>query len=211
MAFSKYLNGAWQEADDANRYEDGAWVRCDNAYRYQDGAWQEALEVEPFYLIKNGAYQVDFTEIPFWKTEGSSTVTESPSSGYVEIYTKSSGMLAIITTDLINLKKYKQINIEATAQIYLDSTSYENNAVVGAYPTIPESIVTGSPAKPRDDCMMYHSFYRLKGTISSAHKTANATVDISNLNQYGHLYMGITSWNMSNEFSRLRIYNLWLS
>lgn len=211
MAFNKYLDGAWKESDGAKRYENGAWVDCDNAYRYENGAWVESLEVEPLYLIKDGAYQVDFTEIPFWNTVGSSTVTESPSNGYVEIYTKSSGMKAIITTDAINLKRYNTINIDADAQIYLASSSYENHARTGAFPSIPQSIVTGSPAAERPECMMYHSFYKYTGSITTSYKNADATVDISSLKESGHIYMGITSWNMTSEYSRLRIKNLWLS
>ena len=211
MAFSKYLDEAWQEADSGKRYEDGAWVDCDNAYRYEDEAWQEALSVEPLYLIKDGVYQVDFTEIPYWETMSYSEVTENPTNGYVQIQTQGYSMRAIITTDAINLKRYNTINIEADAQIKLASVSYENHATTGVYPEIPETITTGNPAKKREGCLLYHFFYTMRGQITTAFKTANAAVDISNIDQDGHIFMGTTSWNLSDEYSKLRIKNLWLS
>ena len=211
MAFNKYVNGAWQEADGAKRYASGAWTDCDNAYRYESGAWEEALEVEPLYLIKNGAYQVAFTEIPLWKNMTDSTVTQKPSNGYVEIVTDGLDMRAIITTDEINLKRYKQINIEADAQIYLGSSSYENHAVTGVYSELPATIATGDKATVRDECLLYNKFYTMTGKITTVFNTANATVDISGIKQDGHVFMGITSWNLNTEYSKLRIKNLWLS
>lgn len=48
MAFNKYANGAWQEAETENRYADGAWQECESAKRYISGAWQEAWSALKF-------------------------------------------------------------------------------------------------------------------------------------------------------------------
>ena len=41
MAFDKYVNGAWKEADTSHRYTNGAWQEIDSAKRYVSGAWTE--------------------------------------------------------------------------------------------------------------------------------------------------------------------------
>ena len=41
MAFNRYTNGAWQEAETAHRYASGAWQEADSAKRYISGAWTE--------------------------------------------------------------------------------------------------------------------------------------------------------------------------
>lgn len=60
MAFNKYVNGAWQEAESAKRYANGAWVECETAKRYKDGAWQEvwtnAIRFLKNGVLMNGAY-----------------------------------------------------------------------------------------------------------------------------------------------------------
>ena len=59
MAFNKYANGAWQEAETANRYANGAWQECEVAHRYINGAWQEvwtnAIRFLKDGVLKNGA------------------------------------------------------------------------------------------------------------------------------------------------------------
>lgn len=53
MAFNRYANGAWQEAETAKRYADGAWQECETAKRYISGAWTEVW-TNKFYLLKAG-------------------------------------------------------------------------------------------------------------------------------------------------------------
>ena len=59
MAFNKYANGAWQEAETAKRYANGAWQECESAKRYVNGAWQEvwtnAIRFLKDGVLRNGA------------------------------------------------------------------------------------------------------------------------------------------------------------
>ena len=60
MAFNKYANGAWQEAETANRYADGAWQECEVAHRHINGAWEEVWVAikymsETNYSLPSGA------------------------------------------------------------------------------------------------------------------------------------------------------------
>ena len=86
MAFDKYKNGAWQEAETAKRYANGAWQECDSAKRYISGAWQEIWSALKF----TGSTHT--TKTGFGGLSNSSTSGEclfymvEQDSGYVEVW-----------------------------------------------------------------------------------------------------------------------------
>lgn len=206
------VDGAWQEEPAFRINIDEAWQDAPSARVYDDGAWQEILTPEPLYLIKDGVYQVDFTEVPYWKnSSGNGAVTENASAGYVQIATDGMDMPAIITTDAINLTRYKTLNIDATAQIYLYDKTLYNHAAAGVYESVPSSIMTGTSAALREGNLLHKQFYSFTGSKTTSFKDADGAVDISSVNQEGHIYIGISSWNYSDDYSKLRIMNLWLS
>lgn len=215
MALKKYNNGTWENIRTIKRYSNGEWINCSFAKRYVNGEWKTVYPTE-YYLIKNGAYVVDFTVIPLWKEMAGGVLTDNVtinSAGYINIYNKGySDMATLITVDAIDLSGYSAINIEAEAQVCLVNSTHENWARMGAFSSIPEACMTGGSVKYSSGILVYHGFYQFTGASSSnSYFAANGTKDISSINTPGHIFVDITCWNYDSEFSNLRIKNLWLS
>lgn len=217
MAVKRYEKDAWKNISSVKRYSNGAWVNCSFVKKYINGAWVTVYPTE-YYLIKDGVFNVDFSIIPLWKEQVLSdliqdNVTVDSVNGYVNL--KNTGYSdegSLITTEAIDLTPYTQLNVEAEAQMYLASATYENWARFGAFSSIPEAVMTGSSAKYSNELLTGGGFYSFTGTANSTtYYAANGTRSLADINTTGHIFIDITSWNIGTEYSNLRIKNLWLS
>lgn len=109
MAFNKYANGAWQEAETAKRYANGAWVECETAKRYISGAWQEvwtnAIRFLKNGVLMNGAF--------IWmgvSTQVSGAIKATTS----DIYEDAQFINFYLTSDMVGKKLY----VKASSNVY---------------------------------------------------------------------------------------------
>ena len=162
------------------------------------------------YLIKDGEYQVDFTTTAVWESYGMGKnykVTEG--EGYIELYNDDTGMAALITEDGIDLSQYSKINIECEVSMYTPLSSAYNRAAIGAYDSTEEALGTGNPWTPGDGTIFYKDFYSAKGSAIDFVEVSKS-YDISDYTDVGHVFVYGTSYNLSGDYSYIRIKNLWL-
>ena len=211
MALFRGVNGVARQIVEQHRGINNVARKITEEYRGINGVARKTFGSE-LYLIRDGEYEVDFHNTSVWDnypiTNSSSKFKVTDTEEHIEVYNEGVYMGGIITTNAIDLSKYKKINIEADVLLYIANTSWQNRAAIGAYDSVPEALGTGNVLTAGEGTIFYKDFFSGTGDGTTV-VPVSKSYDIAS-SELGHIFAYITSYNQGSDYSYLRIKNLWL-